>query len=118
MISKASENLECAKMLGENLTYFDAAANRAYYAAYHASWYYLAKIGRSVPDVRGKKYWPHDRILEVLQDMESVEFDNDFDVLQHHRIKADYSPDNVKQSKVAEALVYAEQIVEWVMNNV
>ena len=50
MIAKARENLECASVLAlDQYAYYDAVANRAYYAAYHAAWHYLTQTGHTVP---------------------------------------------------------------------
>lgn len=113
MISKAQENLDCAELL-TGWRYYDGAANRAYYAAYHAGWHVL--VGRNVPapTKNGKTYWPHDRILTALEDLDWGE---QFDYLQQQRVKADYRADKVTQSAIESALAYARDIVEWGLQN-
>ena len=119
MISKAQENLDCAEVL-MGWKYYDAAANRAYYAAYHAGWHFLVGKNIPVPSKNGRTYWPHDRILTALEDEGMNPFhdwDAEFDFLQQQRVKADYRADKVTQSAIESALPHARRIVEWVSQN-
>ena len=119
MISKAQENLDCAEDLLAWM-YYDAAANRAYYAAYQAGWHFLAEKNIPIPTKNGRTYWPHDKILTALEDEGMAPFlgwDREFDYLQQQRVKADYRADKLKQSAIESALPHARRIVEWVRQN-
>lgn len=120
MIVKASENLECAQVLGQQYEYYDAAANRAYFAAYQAGWHYLVASGRQVPTRDDRTYWPHGQILSELEDAgmcSGPAWDEEFDFLREQRRKADYRADKVSQTAIADVLRYAERIVKWVSDN-
>jgi uncharacterized protein (UPF0332 family) len=121
MIRKARENLDCAKTLVlDQYAYYDAAANRAYYAAYHAAWHHLTQTGHTVPTKNRGAYWPHERISDILEDTGACpypDWDADWDYLWSQRIKADYRVDNVTKGAARKVLEHAEQIVAWVTEN-
>lgn len=117
MITKATDNLECAALLAEQYDYYDSAANRAYYAAYHACWHYLEAQGVPVPTEQRGAYSRHDKILNALEDEARFRCEQEFDFLQQKRVKADYTADKLDQRSLADALQYAVRIVEWVWNN-
>lgn len=117
MITKARDNLECAQLLAEHFEFYDGAANRAYYAAYHACWYYLEAQGVPVPTEQQGAYWRHDKISNALEDEATFRWEQEFDFLQQKRVKADYTADKLDQRSLADALQYAVRIVEWVWNN-
>jgi hypothetical protein len=67
MERKAWENLAAARTLlqGEEPCP-NAAASRAYYAAYHACWVAMVEAGNEPPEVRpGSVYFPHAEALEA-----------------------------------------------------
>jgi HEPN domain len=120
MLRKAMENIEAAKLL-EGWKLFNAVANRAYYAAYQAGWCFLVSSGHPVPESDRGRYWPHDRILDDLADAGMApypEWEEDIDLLQNQRVKADYTPDALHEATVTRLVAQAERIVEWVKNHV
>jgi hypothetical protein len=71
MIRKARDNVDAAKMLlGLGWRYPDAAANRLYYALYHAGWAFLRKCDREAPDHEGRRYFRHDEMEDYLDEEE------------------------------------------------
>jgi uncharacterized protein (UPF0332 family) len=119
MVRKAWENLAAARVL---LDVEDpcpnAAASRAYYAAYHACWYAMNEAGAPTPEVRsGVYYFSHEplayeaRRAGVLDDRGSQEL---FD-LRELRIAADYLEEDVTVEEAREALEAAAVIVRHVL---
>jgi uncharacterized protein (UPF0332 family) len=121
MIVKARENLECAKLLAlDQYAYYDAVANRAYFAAYHAGWYYLVSLGYRVPKTQQGTYWPHRAISDTLEDAGAHPYENwdsDWDYLWNQRVKADYEVDEVSKNAARKVLQHAKQIIAWVGKN-
>jgi uncharacterized protein (UPF0332 family) len=112
MIRKARDNVEAATMLLEwGGRYPDAAANRLYYALYHAGWAFLRKCDREVPDHEGRRYFRHDEMEDYL-DAEQFQsrlgldpnWAEDWAELRNLRVKADYRPDSVGGDDLSEAL--------------
>ncbi len=119
MERKAWENLAAARALldvGEPCP--NAAASRAYYAAYHACWHAMNEAGFPTPEVRpGIYYFLHEplpyeaRRAGVLDDRASREL---FD-LRELRISADYLEEDVTVEEAGEALEAATVIVRQVI---
>lgn len=119
MERKAWENLAAARVL---LDVEDpcpnAAASRAYYAAYHACWHAMNEVGIPTPEVRsGVYYFLHEplpyeaRRTGVLDDWTSQEL---FE-LRELRIAADYLEEDVTVEEAREALEAATVIVRHVL---
>ena len=125
MDRKARENLEAAKhllCLDEPCT--NAAATRAYYAAYHALWAGLAEQDEQPSEPRpGIRYFPHksgsglesiadvaERCLELSED--EIE---DLERLWDFRVKADYMPDDVVADEAKDCYEAARAIVARVV---
>ncbi len=119
MERKAWENLAAARvLLDDEDPCPNAAASRAYYAAYHACWYALNALGIPTPEVRpGVYYFLHDplpyeaRRSGVLGDGASQEL---FDLLEL-RVAADYLEEDVTVEEAREALEAAAAIVRHVL---
>ena len=115
MIEKARENLKAAGCLTEK-GFSNAAASRAYYAAYQACWWALERAGEKAPESRsGENWWPHKTISGrsriVLEDF-GIDDEEDFDnILLFRRIKADYDPDPVLECEVRECVEIAEDLL-------
>ncbi|WNG36301.1 HEPN domain-containing protein [Archangium violaceum] len=119
MERKAWENLAAARVL---LDVEDpcpnAAASRAYYAAYHACWHAMNEAGIPTPEVRsGVYYFLHEPLpyeahrTGVLDDRASQGL---FD-LRELRIAADYLEEDVTVEEAREALEAATVIVQHVL---
>ena len=119
MERKAWENLSAARVL---LDVEDpcpnAAASRAYYAAYHACWHAMNEAGIPTPEVRpGIYYFLHEplaheaRRVGVLDDQRSEDL---FD-LRELRIAADYLEEDVTVEEAREAVEAATVIVRHVL---
>jgi hypothetical protein len=106
------------RLIGEN-PLPNAAATRAYYAAYHACWYALENQGYPVPNRNGKMYWPHDTFadetlrLGLLDDDES----ESLAALYSARVLADYFPDGLSPEQARELAVSARAIIDRVLRN-
>ena len=110
MIRKARDNHEVAGALAQ-WQYPDAAANRLYYALYHAGWAFLVKKGHDVPDNDGRRYFRHaqmDRQLEGEEFGQVLGLDEDWQeswsLLWNLRRKADYYPDSVEPGDLDDVL--------------
>ncbi len=118
MIRKARDNLESAATLAA-WRYPDAAANRLYYALYHAGWHFLVQSGRPVPIHDGKRYFWHKEMDRALDDegfQGCLGLDSDWadywEELHNLRVKADYYPDSVRLGDLDEASFrFVEQVV-------
>lgn len=95
---KALENIRAARTLTElTRPCPNAAASRAYYAAYLACWFRLSEDGHPVPLHGARRYWRHDTFPnEILKagivDEEGSEV---VDYLYSQRVIADYYPDDI-----------------------
>jgi uncharacterized protein (UPF0332 family) len=112
---KAKENLEASTLLlegGDDYPLCNAAAYRAYYAAY------LVVADRALCDGRSfdggrSAYFRHDalpgnaRLWGILND----ELSEDLSWLQGLRVKADYAEDQVELEEATQAARLAEQFV-------
>lgn len=115
MERKAWENLAAARVL---LDVEDpcpnAAASRAYYAAYHACWHAMNEAGIPTPEVRpGVSYFLHeplpgDAIRVGVLDRQAGEV---LTWLANLRVAADYVVDDVTVELVRDALAMATVFV-------
>jgi len=116
MIEKARENLRAAGcLIDEGCP--NAAASRAYYAAYQACWWALEKTGEEPPEPRpGERWWPHKEISGIsrrfLIGFETDDEDDFDNILLFRRIKADYDPDPVLEYEVRECVHIAGDLLE------
>ena len=112
---KAWENLDAARILLKHEA-SNAAASRAYYAAYQACWVAMMdKAGKSPPEVRrGVRYFMHDRLpyeaheAGVLDEQGAQELD----LLRSLRVEADYYEDDVTMEDAQEALAVGKNLVQ------
>jgi len=115
MERKAWENLDAARVL---LAVEDpcpnAAASRAYYAAYHACWYAMNAVGIPTPEVRpGVYYFQHDPlprdafVAGVLDRQASKDLSWLFEV----RVVADYFEEELTVELARRALEKARTFV-------
>jgi uncharacterized protein (UPF0332 family) len=111
VIHKARENAETANVLVA-WRYFDAAANRLYYALYHCGWAFMVKRGRDVPQRSTAMYFPHHDFHRHL-DEEGLggclglpqDWPEQWDEVQNLRIKADYRRDSVRGEELDDVLI-------------
>lgn len=111
MIEKAIENLAAAQDCYKR-NQFNAAANRAYYAMYHAAVAALDNAGFASQRANGR--WQHGTVkrafnLQLGSSGAGVFPERCYQYLDDGyamRVKADYRPDNVRIEE-------AEQIVKW-----
>ncbi len=117
-LTKAKENMNAAELLFDNELY-NASANRAYYAAFHAAIAALAAIGveteaMSHPAVQSqfnaqlihrRKMYPN-RLKSYLRD------------LQDERNTADYKQDFVSKKVASRQLKKANEFVETVVREI
>ena len=114
MERKAQENLDAARMLvaGDELC-TNAAASRAYYAAYQACWVLMEEAGHQVPQTGRGSYFPHKELPELArtahvltdEDSEALAF------LESQRVIADYFRDDLTLEVTSICLERAERIV-------
>lgn len=120
MIYKARQNLAACSALQEQ-AFYDAIANRAYFAAYQAGCDYLMKLGLSAPTRDGREYFRHGEIIDLLEDhgfvADNPEFVEDFQELQDFRVAADYYVDETDALTAASLIEAAERIVTWALSN-
>jgi len=118
MINKACDNIEAANILLA-WPYPDAAANRLYYALYHAGWAFMMGKGCQVPQDNGREYFRH---KDFHRRLDNEGFGGDlslptdwtlrWDEVHSARIKADYRPDPVRKSELDEELIaFVEKVV-------
>ncbi|HYO71130.1 MAG TPA: hypothetical protein VEU33_34120 [Archangium sp.] len=119
MERKAWENLSAARVL---LDVEDpcpnAAASRAYYAAYHACWHAMNEVGIPTPEVRpGVYYFLHEPLAYeaysagVLDDQTSEGLHE----LVRLRVSADSLEEELTVARAREALEKATAIVQRVL---
>lgn len=121
LLSKARENVDLAIVL-VNWKYADGAANRLYYALYHAGWAFLDRRGRAVPDHGGTRYYRHEHMSDCLEDegfQWRLSLPEDWHIywtqLKGLRVKADYFPDSVRLSELDdEVFAFVQEVVEAV----
>jgi uncharacterized protein (UPF0332 family) len=116
MERKAWENLAAARVLLEiEEPCPNAAASRAYYAAYHACWHAMNEVGIPTPEVRpGVYYFLHEPLpgdalaVGVLDRHASKELSWLVDL----RVAADYAVDDLTVELVRGALDTASRFVQ------
>ncbi|WP_146210142.1 HEPN domain-containing protein [Vitiosangium sp. GDMCC 1.1324] len=119
MERKAWENLAAARVLLDvEEPCPNAAASRAYYAAYHACWHAMNEAGIPTPEVRsGVYYFLHDplpyeaRRAGVLDDQGSEGLCE----LVRLRVAADYLQEDLTVERARAALETATTIVRGVL---
>jgi len=119
MERKAWENLAAARvLLDDEDPCPNAAASRAYYAAYHACWHAMNEVGIPTPEVRpGVCYFLHDslpyeaRRAGVLDDQASEGL---YDLVRL-RVAADYLEEDLTVELARKALVTATAIIQRVL---
>jgi uncharacterized protein (UPF0332 family) len=119
MDRKAWENLAAARVLLDvEEPCPNAAASRAYYAAYHACWHAMNEAGIPTPEVRpGVSYFLHDplpheaRRAGVLDDRASEGLHE----LVRLPVAADYLEEDLTVERAREALEMATAIVQRVL---
>jgi len=125
MNGKASDNAEAARMLlGLGWRYPDAAANRLYYALYHAGWAFLRKCNQSVPCHKSGRYFQHEEMDDLLIQEEfqtrlslKPDWDEDWAALRALRVKADYLPDSVGLEDLSPDLFdFVDEVIRKVGN--
>lgn len=114
MERKAQENLDAARMLvaGEEVC-TNAAASRAYYAAYHACWVLMEDAGHQVPQTARGTYFPHKELPELArraqvltdEDSEALAF------LESQRVVADYFREDLTLEVTVSCVERAERLV-------
>jgi uncharacterized protein (UPF0332 family) len=114
---KARENLEAVERLvstgeGGRLPLSNAAASRAYYAAYLAVADRAQRDGRGFDSARSE-YYRHDTFPDSALRWAILDADlrDDLSWLRDLRVKADYWEDQVSYEEVSEAADVAEQFV-------
>lgn len=115
MERKAWENLAAARvLLDEEDPCPNAAASRAYYAAYHACWHAMNASGIPTPEVRpGVYYFLHEPLpadalgVGVLDERAS----EDLEWLINLRVVADYLEDELTVDVVRRAVEKATRLV-------
>jgi uncharacterized protein (UPF0332 family) len=115
MERKAWENLAAARVLLETEDPCpNAAASRAYYAAYHATWHAMNEVGVPTPEVRPGVYYflheplPGDAIEVGVLDGQAGKA---LRWLAQLRVEADYVVDDLTVELVREALEMAASLV-------
>jgi uncharacterized protein (UPF0332 family) len=119
MERKAWENLTAARVLLEvEDPCPNAAASRAYYAAYHACWHAMNEAGIPTPEVRpGVYYFLHDPLpyeaheAGVIDDPASQGLLD----LRELRVAADYLDEELTVDHARKALETAKVIVQQVL---
>lgn len=111
LLHKAKENSEVANLL-MGWGHPDGAANRLYYAMYHAGWAFLVDRGRMVPAQRGRRYFRHDQMGELLNAEGfagllglPTDWGVNWEHLRNLRVKADYFRDSVRLEDLDDELV-------------
>lgn len=113
MKEKALENLRAAETLVV-VPLPNAAATRAYYAAYHACWHTAEHQGYEVPEHDGRRrYWRHDvfptdmlRFGILDEDRKEV-----LEQLYEKRIVADYYEDEITREEAVELTRQARSLI-------
>jgi uncharacterized protein (UPF0332 family) len=119
MERKAWENLAAARVLLEvEDPCPNAAASRAYYAAYHACWQAMNEAGIPTPQVRpGVYYFLHEPLPQDALDVGVLDRDASkvLDWLVDLRVAADYTVDDVTVDLVRQALEAATRFVRCLL---
>mgnify|MGYP001568091704 CR=1 FL=1 len=112
-LERAKENLKAAHLLFDNALY-NAMANRAYYAAFHAAIVALAAAGH-IPQMR------HETVQAKFNDelirrrkLYPRRFSSSLSDLQLVRNKADYDSEGVSKNVASRMLAKAEKFVRTV----
>jgi uncharacterized protein (UPF0332 family) len=120
---KAKENLEAVERLvstgdGDRLPLSNAAASRAYYAAYLAVADRAQRDGQGFDSARSE-YYRHDTFPDNALRWAILDADlrDDLSWLRDLRVKADYWEDQVSYEEVSEAANVAEQFVALLEGN-
>ena len=102
MRQKALENLRAAETLAA-VPLPNAAATRAYYAAYHACWHTAEHQGYEVPEHDGKRYWRHDVFPSDMWRWGLLDEDGKevLEQLYEKRVVADYYEDEITHEEAA-----------------
>ncbi|WP_257456820.1 hypothetical protein [Archangium lipolyticum] len=119
MDRKAWENLAAARvLLDEEDPCPNAAASRAYYAAYHACWHAMNEVGIPTPEVRpGVCYFLHDALpYEAFRAgvLDAQASEGLYDLVRL-RVAADYLEEELTVELAMRALETATAIVRWVL---
>jgi uncharacterized protein (UPF0332 family) len=113
---KAIENLRAANdLLRAEIPSPNAAATRAYYAAYHACWYRLQEEGYETPQHSGGRYWRHDSFSREILRAGIVDEENSDAVafLYSKRVTADYYPDEIEPDEAAGLATTARKLLRF-----
>ena len=120
MDRKAHENLEAARLLlAQEHACTNAAASRAYYAAYQACWAAMVDRGIPVPQTERGEYFPHKmlpsqaRRAGLFRDEDEQE---DLIFLESQRVVADYSQEDVTLRSSRECLGIATRLVNCLLS--
>jgi len=122
MVEKAKENFEAVDRLldtkdGEVEPLANAAASRAYYAAYQAVVDCVVRTGRQIP--AGAMHYRHDTLpdhafhFQILTD----ELRENLVWLRDLRVKADYLHDQVEYDEASAASDRAKKIIQAVLTS-
>jgi hypothetical protein len=113
MERKARENLEAATRLLEGDPVTNASASRAYYAAYHAVWCAMVDAGHDVPEVGGRRYFPHRCLPDEARraGILDAERADDLVYLRDVRIRADYRLDDVEHATSQACVIDARRLI-------
>ncbi len=120
---KARENLEAVERLlvrsddGQVEPLSNAAASRAYYAAYQAVANCAQQQGLSF-DSREPKYYRHDTLPDRAHQWGILDADSSDDLsrLRDLRVKADYYEDMIEYDEASEAQLMAQRIVTTLLD--
>ncbi|HZH12738.1 MAG TPA: hypothetical protein VE057_00100 [Archangium sp.] len=119
MERKAWENLSAARVLLDvEEPRPNAAAWRAYYAAYHACWHAMNEAGVPTPEVRpGVYYFPHEplSLAACRSGILDARLSEGLLELIELRVSADYLEEDVTVAEAREALAAATVIVRHVL---
>jgi uncharacterized protein (UPF0332 family) len=117
-LAKAHHEINVAEALFE-MGEFDSAANRLYYACYHAAISMLASVGIQSQTNR------HDWVIgqfsrEIIHRRKLMDsgFNNFLSMLQQERFKADYSTDSVSKGKLEPLLKKAHTFITNISDKV
>lgn len=118
---KARENLEAVERLlpdddGDRESLSNAAASRAYYAAYLAVAHVAQRRGQPFTDRRGA-YYRHDRLADDAYAWQILDEDGSdlLRLLHWTRIKADYEGEHVSLDEASHVFEVARQLVHAVL---
>jgi uncharacterized protein (UPF0332 family) len=119
MIRKARDNLETADALLAWHNAADAAANRYYYAAYQAAWFFLVKCGLQAPSHDGREYFRHAEMQSKLEEKDfgdrlgiGSEWQDSWQNLFDLRLKADYYQESVRECEIEKLQSFVDAVVK------